>query len=591
MTHHDTPDVPPSAPARQRRSHRLARLTLAGLGAGVLLGNLSLGGCSLVLSFDQCKTDADCDFGNGGVCNDGRCVAENVAEDTGDGDGDSSGTDGTGGTDTSTTTEPETDDGSGTDTGEPLDCTSHTECVAAHNNNWLCSPEGTCMSGITAECQTLRWPNNTPQDRVVFVGSILPTSPPFDTLTLPLQNAMLLGLEDFNKEASLPDGSKLAWIACDSRGSTTLAKTAAQHLVDVGVPAIIGPLFSEEVMEVAEEVAVPNGVFVLAPAATNKAITHLDDDDLVWRTIASDVYQANALADRMNAIASLDSTVIVYKNDAYGTDLTVDAYAALSAPLMAATKTYPYQVHADMEDLLDEIAALLGPIVANDQPETLVIVGTSEATAIILTYLAVASQINPQLIPERFIMTHGAVPGMTTTINSAPNDPTRQLLYSLMEGVAPIIFDETNFNAFNIRYKIRFNDQDAITTSSLTYDSLLVIGFAMAAIPDGEPVTGANIAAQMHRLVDKSGPLINFSGGTSFIATAVNALSTGNSVDLRGVSGPLDFDLETGDIRTNYIGWEVAPIAGDLTKPALVPQRMYVLHDEPATDGVWIDLP
>ena len=58
-----------------------------------------------------------------------------------------------------------------------------------------------------------------------------------------------------------------------------------------------------------------------------------------------------------------------------------------------------------------------------------------------------------------------------------------------------------------------------------------------------------------------------------------------------GVSGPLDFDLETGDIRTNYIGWEVAPIAGDLTKPALVPQRMYVLHDEPATDGVWIDLP
>src|SRR5690606_40290258 len=50
----------------------------------------------------------------------------------------------------------------------------------------------------------------------------------------------------------------------------------------------------------------------------------MDGRGLVWRLIASDVYQANAIADRMNAIASQNSTAILYKNDSYGTDLAQD---------------------------------------------------------------------------------------------------------------------------------------------------------------------------------------------------------------------------------------------------------------------------
>src|SRR5690606_22071333 len=250
---------------------------------------------------------------------------------------------------------------------------------------------------------------------------------------------------------------------------------------------------------------------------------------------ASDVYQANALADRMNAVASQTSTVILYKDDKYGEDLAIDTYAALDGAVAAATKTHSYTVYPDQQQLLNEIASVLGEVIGVDQPETVVIVGTSEATAIILSYLSAAADINPQLIPQEFILSHGAVPSMPVTINTAQGDPTKQLLYAIQEGLAPIIFDENNFTAFNIRYKIKFNDQDAITTSSLSYDSLLVIAFAMAAIPSGEPITGANIAAQMPKLVDPGGTFINFSGGTAFISQAVNALSAGNTVDLQGV--------------------------------------------------------
>ena len=577
-------------------SLRLAFLGLAGIGSA-LVGN----GCSAVLSFQQCQSDADCSaFDGDWVCENNACVPDGTAtSDTttteGDGDGDTSG-DGDGdtgdGDGDATETNPTEGDGDGDTDTMTEGCSLNSECIALHDEDWLCNPQGECMDGITSECLIVQYPEGEDPDNVIWLGSIMPTSPPFDTLVQPIQNATQLAIEDFNKEANLNNGEKLAWIACDSRGSTDLAQVAAQHLVDVGVPAIIGPIFSEAVIDVAENVTVDNDVFLITPTGTNKAITTLADNNLVWRPITSDVYQANALADRMNAVASQTSTTILFKNDAYGNDLAIDAYGALDGALANNTTTYAYNVFADQQDLLDEIGTVLGQVLAQPTPpETVVIVGTSEAAAIILTYLQTAAQINPALIPQKFIVSHGAVPAMIDAVNLAPDEPTKGALYALMEGVAPIIFDEENFNAFNIRYKIKFMDQDAITTSSLSYDSTLVAAFGIAAIPDGDPITGSNIAAQMEKLVDQDATLISFSGGTAFIDTAVNNLTAGNPVNLKGVSGELDFDLSTGEVRTNYLGWTSVPIGGDLNSPTIEPQRIYVLNPGDATDGNWADLP
>src|SRR5690606_30646243 len=125
--------------------------------------------------------------------------------------------------------------------------------------------------------------------------------------------------------------------------------------------------------------AIPNDIFMITPTGTNKNITDLDDDPdmdgrgLVWRPIASDVYQANAIADRMNAIASQNSTAILYKDDAYGTDLVADIVLGLDPGVEAVTITRSYSVPADQMQLQMEIGALLGDVIANEMPETVVI--------------------------------------------------------------------------------------------------------------------------------------------------------------------------------------------------------------------------
>lgn len=566
------------------RSLRMVTL-LAGLGAG-----MAGSACSLALSFDECKVDADC-IEAGYSCEDGKCVSDDgVAEDTTSDSGSETATEGP---DTDTTAET-------TETGGEA-CTVHSDCHADNPTTFVCSPAGTCINAITTECQTFAWPNDEVNDNVVIVGSIMAVSPPFDTLVLPLQNAVEMAVDDFNDEAELGGGQKLAWLACDSKGSNDLAVAAAEHLVEVGAPAIIGPIFSEEVLAVAEQVTIPADVFLITPTGSNKNITALADNDLVWRTITSDVFQAEAIAARLPAVPDeklgglplgpldFDNMVIVHKNDAYGEDLATDIVTELSEVdpgLAGVTQVFGYDVPLDVADLQAEVGALLGPIAGGaNPPEVVVIVGTSEAQAIILIYLSLTQQLNPPPPFPYFVVSHGAVPAMQYTISPGATMlglPVQGLLYSYMEGVAPIIFDEENYTAFNIRYKVKFNNQDAITTASLSYDALLVTAFAMSAIGDGE-ITGTNIAAQMGKLIDPAGTSVNF-GNDMFITTAVNALSVGGTVDLKGVSGELDFDLATGEVQTDFLGWEVIPLNNDVTKPALNPERLFI-------GGAWAPLP
>ena len=229
------------------------------------------------------------------------------------------------------------------------------------------------------------------------------------------------------------------------------------------------------------------------------------------------------------------------------------------------------------------------------RPRSSWLVGTSETAAFILGYLQAIAVMEPPPYP-RFVLSHGGLATLPDLIKHPmviDDDALQMLLYAIIEGVAPEIFDQENFAAFNTRYMLKFDDENALTTSSLSYDATLVALMAAAAIPDGEPVTGANIAAQMHRLVDSNGTFVSFGPeiDTTFIKTAVNTLTAGGSVDLKGVSGELEFDLDTGDVRTGLLGWEPTPINADLDNPTIFPARAYILNPEPATDGMWVDLP
>jgi hypothetical protein len=579
-------------------------------------------GCSLALDLDEkvpCESDSDCTYSGGpGQCIAGFCAPGEPGDDDGSG-GPTTTTPGTDTGDTSSdTSEPATssgttlglDDTSSSSDTASTECTLNSEC----DEDERCD-DGTCVGLLSPECQILRYPAGVDRDKVVYIGSIMPTAGIFENLVTPLQNATQLAIDDFNDVATLQGGREVAWVGCDDTDGADQAVAAAMHLVDnVGVPAIVGPIFSESVLAIAEQVTVDAGVFVISPTASAESLTNIDDDNLVWRVTPSDVYQVNGILDRMVEDPTPPRLLVLYKDDAYGSGIfngiQTDLVQSLpDAEIHFAAYENPAVFGGDQQALLESYGLVLGTALsqpgiaqsgaAYDSPDDhythVLVLGTSEMQALVTSYVGVWAQLYNFAPMPRFIVSHGAVPQMELTVEQlglAPGTealaPLRPLLFSSIEGITPNVFDEDNFTAFNIRYKIAFMNQDALTSSSLSYDATLSALFAAVTVPGSDPITGAAIAQGMASLNDARGTYVTFGGaGLQFIQLARNALASGNTVDLQGVSGALDWDPGNGELRANLIGWG---LAGTPDMATLDAQRAYVLDPAPATDGTWVDL-
>ncbi len=595
-----------------------------GWAAGFAIGVMAGAGCSLALNLDEriaCTDDSECVYSTGqGQCVGGFCEAPG---DDATSDPSTTSTPGTttDATMTSVTTTGESMDttsavatmGTGSTTGITGECSVNTDCAEDER----CGDEFTCVSLLSADCQILRYPDEVDRDNVVFVGSIMPTEGIFDTLVTPLQNATQLAIDDFNDVTTLQGGRQIAWIGCDSTDGADQAVSAAQHLVDdVGVPAIVGPIFSESVIAVAEQVTVDAGVFLISPTASAESITAIVDDNLVWRVTPNDIYQINGFVDWFTAdIDPLPSRILVlYKDDAYGNGLVNGMQTALVQGLPGVPIHFAfYENPANFANTMALLASY-GQVIGNalgqagiaqsagayDSPDDhytdVVILGTSEFEALVTSYVGVWAQLYPFAPMPRFTSSHGGVPSLEQTVENLgvtpgtePLAPLRPLLFANTHGITPNIFDEENFTAFNIRYKIAFQNEDAITSAGLSYDATLAALFAASTIPGSDPVTGGAIATGMGALNDAGGTAVSFSGaGLNFIITARNALASGNTVDLQGVSGALNWDPANGELRADLIGWD---LTGTPDSPTLDANRAYVLGPSPATTGIWVDLP
>jgi branched-chain amino acid transport system substrate-binding protein len=593
---------------------------LAALAVGVLAGV----GCSLALDLDDkiaCTDDSDCVYSNGpGHCAAGFCAAgEGGTSDGGTASTDPTSAGPTSGDPSTTGASMDTTQGvvTGDDTtGGPTttggECIVNTDC--AEDERCL---DDACVSLLSPDCQILRYPAGVDRDTVVYFGSIMPTEGLFETLVVPLQNATQLAFDDFNQVTTLQGGRQVAWVGCDSTEGASEAVAAADHLVHtVGVPAIIGPIFSESVIAIAQQVTVDTGTFVISPTASAESISSLQDDNLVWRVTPSDAYQINGFIDRftLDIVPAPARVLVLYKDDAYGNGLVNGIQTELVQGLPGVTVHFASYANpatfADTAALLASYGQVIGDSLAQagvaqspgnyDSPDDhytdVIILGTSEMEALVTSYVGVWAQLYSSFAPmPRFTMSHGGVPSMEGVVENLGITPgteplaaLRPVLYANMQGISPNVFDVDNFTAFNIRYKIAFMNEDAITSASLSYDATLAALFAAVTIPGAEPVTGAAIAAGMAALNDSSGTAVSFSGaGLNFILTARNALASGNTVDLQGVSGALNWDPATGELRADLIGWG---LSNTPDAPVLQAQRAYLLNPDPATDGMWVDL-
>ncbi len=448
-------------------------------------------GCSLVLNLSECGDDSECPDG---ICSeDGLCVAEEVQG-----------------------------------------CEDDTDCPG----DQTCNELGACQepSSLLGEPCTQSVGEINDED-AFLIGVLLPLSGPEEDFGRPLFNAIRLGQSDFNGIGGVLSRD-IALIVCDTQGLDDRARAGAEHLAAVGVQAVIGPDYSSQTIDVATNVTIPAEMVLVSPSATAVTISNLDDNGLVWRTVASDAVQGAALGELVNFL--LDDqplAVLARADDTYAAGLRqalIDRVPAsvISDDALFTTYDYPNAAAGQGSDY----STVVGNLLAEDPaPGVVVILGAAEAWTI-------ATLLDDEWDHDPIFVFADAA----RNIGEASTAPSS--LLGRVWGTAPQNVGDSGYApylGFRVKYQGAYGERpDNFQFVANAFDALYVIALGAA----GGGFDGPGIAEGMTRLSDGQSVEPNQAAAQS----AMNTLSQGGSVNYRGASGELNFD-ENGDPQASPI--------------------------------------
>lgn len=210
---------------------------------------------------------------------------------------------------------------------------------------------------------------------VSLTGGLAPFGPP-------IQHGADLAIEHIN-DAVVPYEWELVLVVRDSGTAPAVGRDAAAKLVEIdGVPALIGALSSGVTLAISS-VTIPSQVVLISPASTSAAITDLEDNDYVFRTVISDAFQGVVQAD-LAVDLGFKTVSVIYVNNAYGKGLAQVFKENFEAkggrvptmvPYEEAKPSYRSEVEKVMQGNPDAVNFIAYPVDGNKQLVTAIEIG------------------------------------------------------------------------------------------------------------------------------------------------------------------------------------------------------------------------
>jgi branched-chain amino acid transport system substrate-binding protein len=459
-----------------------------------------------------------------------------------------------------------------------IKCSSNKACTATAGEPSICvKASGFCAKLKSPDCQTIyQEPGAIDDDGAVVLGTLFPMTGVNAAGNLPRVSAAELARRHIHRASSgLPGinggpARPLVLLACDDAQD---ALRAARHLAnDLRVPGIVGPPFSGVTTSVAKEVTIPAGTLLISPSATSPTLTALADNGLVWRTAPSDVLQAEAMVQLVSRLegdvrlalslkpADKIRIAVAHKGDAYGTGLASVLSKSLrwnaGADAAANMEFYKQLDYGDPQKsaAADQAASYKRTVDAllAFKPHIQITIGTAEAVTEIFARVEQGLALG-DLRPTHLLSDGLRTPELLNQIGA--NDSLRKRVLGTVPGVPG-----PNFSAFKIAFDGAFPGTSADSYAAGAYDATLLLGFAIAAAGDKQPLTGALLDEGLKKTIPGA--------GRARVNADVNDINNGFAgmagagIDFAGASGPLDFDPATGEAKADIQIWCLKPVAG-----------------------------
>lgn len=358
---------------------------------------------------------------------------------------------------------------------------------------------------------------------VPFTGGLAPFGPP-------IQDGADLAIEHINDADGLY-GWKLVLVVRDSGTAAAVGVDAAAKLVEIdGVPAIIGALSSGVTIPVSS-VTIPSQVVLITPASTSAAITDLEDNDYVFRTVVSDAFQGVVQAD-LAVDLGFKRVSIIYVNNAYGKGLALVFKENFEAkggrvptmvPYEEARPSYRSEVEKVIQGNPDAINFIAYPVDGNKQVVTAIEIGYQ----------------------GKFLFSDGM---KGEAVASGPASKYIEGSFGTAPGALEVAVSEQ----FNADYDAKFGPT-TVPYNVEAYDAAVLIALAIGRT--GESFFDMSRAEQGQAIRDNLRAVANPPGEEvtyGELKKAFDLLKEGKEINYQGVSGPIVLD-DNGDISVGAI--------------------------------------
>lgn len=524
------------------------RAIMLGLAAAAVLGV----SCSLALdaSERQCETSADCaglgpEFA-GTVCGDDHTCTKNAL----------------------------------------VSCDTNAACIDAFGGApYRCrQSDHKCISLLSTECNKIRGDaEELRNDKTIYLGYVTCSSGSETTVNTckAWGQALDMARDEFKRNVGgIPSAQgvrPVVFVECDQTTAIggEAAKTAMTHLIkNVEPPVVIGPTYSQDAVNLAQQ-TIPANINFLLNIAQTSAVTALPATStidplgqrLIWRTAPVDQQGADAIAKSITQYwePTLKApggivppgqplkVMVVVRGDAFGksyTGILTDRVVFNGKSGAANALDGNYKVH-DWGTFTDPNAPEAQPAfqatvqdAVDFKAHLYIYVDGPEAPGKVMVPMETTwteSTFRPRhLIPATSQGTVLAAVGTNA-------DLAKRAFAYASKPVANPVFDKYVFN-YNVSFP---NGPPASSTyQPHTYDAVYVAYFSLAAVVDTGPLNGPRAALGMAKLVPgPNRPLIQ-AGNVGDISKGFTAVAK-DGIDLDGASGPLDFDLKTGNTPTD----------------------------------------
>ncbi|WP_444999920.1 ABC transporter substrate-binding protein [Halomonas mongoliensis] len=342
-----------------------------------------------------------------------------------------------------------------------------------------------------------------------------------ESLTPPIFEGARLAVQQVNEQGGILGGQTLVMPSGDTTcADASAASNAADRMVNTeNVTAIVGALCTGATIAAANNAAIPGGVVMVSPASTAPAVSELDDNDLVFRTVPSDAFQGEMLA-KLVLDRGIDFVAVTYVNNDYGRGLSEAFSEAFEAGGGTVAENLAH------EDNRADYRSELGSLSASGA-DTLVVLAYADTSGQTVLRQAYESGMFTQyvgadgMVGDSLVQAVGAdvLEGMIATRPGSPDLPGTEL--------------------FNEAAEAAGIDPSAVFAAQ-AYDAAFLVALA---IEQNGSAEREGLSAALRSVASEPGEII-LPGEWE---KAVELIAQGVEINYEGASGSHEFD-ENGDV-------------------------------------------